>query len=101
MSLQSSLLSLTRRRWLAAVGASLALAACAPMATAPSGADALQSWNDGVNKQRIVDFVKAVTTEGGKYKIVEGLDIDAFSQERIDKTLAELQGEQDGVKHLL
>ena len=42
-----------------------------------------------------------VTTENGEYKIVEGLEIDAFSQERIDKTLAELQGEQDGVKHLL
>ena len=32
---------------------------------------------------------------------VEGLSIDAFSQECINKTLAELQGEQDGVKHLL
>ncbi|RYF00727.1 MAG: malate dehydrogenase [Comamonadaceae bacterium] len=42
-----------------------------------------------------------VTTENGEYKIVEGLEIDAFSQERINKTLAELQGEQDGVKHLL
>ena len=31
MSLQASLLSLTRRRWLAAVGASLVLAACAPI----------------------------------------------------------------------
>ena len=41
------------------------------------------------------------TTEGGKYKIVEGLPIDAFSQACIDKTLAELTGEQDGVKHLL
>jgi malate dehydrogenase len=37
----------------------------------------------------------------GEYKIVEGLPIDAFSQECINKTLAELQGEQDGVKHLL
>jgi malate dehydrogenase len=42
-----------------------------------------------------------VTCEGGEYKIVEGLPIDAFSQECINKTLAELQGEQDGVKHLL
>jgi malate dehydrogenase len=42
-----------------------------------------------------------VTTEAGKYKIVEGLPIDAFSQGAIDKTLAELVGEQDGVKHLL
>jgi malate dehydrogenase len=48
-----------------------------------------------------VMFGYPVTTEGGKYKIVEGLAIDAFSQECINKTLAELQAEQDGVKHLL
>jgi malate dehydrogenase len=48
-----------------------------------------------------VMFGYPVTCEGGKYKIVEGLPIDAFSQSCIDKTLAELTGEQDGVKHLL
>jgi malate dehydrogenase len=48
-----------------------------------------------------VMFGYPVTTENGQYKIVEGLPIDLFSQECIDKTLAELQGEQDGVKHLL
>jgi malate dehydrogenase len=48
-----------------------------------------------------VMFGYPVTTEGGKYKIVEGLPIDEFSQGAIDKTLAELTGEQDGVKHLL
>ena len=48
-----------------------------------------------------VMFGYPVTTEGGKYKIVEGLTIDEFSQGCIDKTLAELTGEQDGVKHLL
>ncbi|MBL0727330.1 malate dehydrogenase [Piscinibacter sp. HJYY11] len=48
-----------------------------------------------------VMFGYPVTTEGGKYKIVEGLPIDAFSQERINITLKELQEEQDGVKHLL
>ncbi len=42
-----------------------------------------------------------VTCQGGEYRIVEGLEIDAFSQTCIDKTLAELQGEQDGVRHLL
>ena len=42
-----------------------------------------------------------VTCEGGEYKLVEGLAIDEFSQTCISKTLAELQGEQDGVKHLL
>uniref|UniRef100_UPI0035B3F701 malate dehydrogenase n=1 Tax=Hylemonella sp. TaxID=2066020 RepID=UPI0035B3F701 len=53
----------------------------------------------GIPKDVIFGF--PVTTEGGKYKIVEGLTIDEFSQKCIDKTLAELQGEQDGVKHLL
>jgi malate dehydrogenase len=48
-----------------------------------------------------VMFGYPVTCEGGQYKIVEGLPIDAFSQTCIDKTLAELTGEQDGVKHLL
>jgi malate dehydrogenase len=48
-----------------------------------------------------VMFGYPVTCEGGSYKIVEGLPIDAFSQGCIDKTLAELIGEQDGVKHLL
>ena len=42
-----------------------------------------------------------VTCENGEYKIVQGLEIDGFSQERIDKTLAELQAEKDGVKDLL
>ncbi|MBK6747463.1 malate dehydrogenase [Ottowia sp.] len=53
----------------------------------------------GIPKDVIFGF--PVTTENGKYKIIEGLEIDAFSRERINKTLAELQGEQDGVKHLL
>ena len=53
----------------------------------------------GIPKDVIFGF--PVTTAGGDYKIVEGLAIDAFSQECIDKTLAELLGEQDGVKHLL
>ena len=53
----------------------------------------------GIPKDVMFGF--PVTTSGGKYKIVEGLAIDAFSQECIDKTLAELRAEQDGVKHLL
>ncbi|MBL0945372.1 MAG: malate dehydrogenase [Hydrogenophaga sp.] len=53
----------------------------------------------GIPKDVMFGF--PVTTEGGKYKIVEGLPIDEFSQKCIDKTLAELVGEQDGVKHLL
>ena len=46
-------------------------------------------------------FGYPVTCEGGKYKIVPGLPVDEFSQGCIDKTLAELVGEQEGVKHLL
>jgi malate dehydrogenase len=42
-----------------------------------------------------------VTCENGEYKTVEGLAIDAFSQERIEKTLKELTDEQAGVAHLL
>ena len=37
----------------------------------------------------------------GKYEMVEGLDIDAFSRERMDLTLKELSEEQDGVRDLL
>ncbi|NUZ05212.1 malate dehydrogenase [Piscinibacter koreensis] len=48
-----------------------------------------------------VVFGFPVTTENGEYKLVEGLEIDAFSRERINLTLKELLEEQDGVKHLL
>ncbi len=48
-----------------------------------------------------VMFGYPVTCAGGSYEIVKDLPIDAFSQSCIDKTLAELTGEQDGVKHLL
>ncbi|MCC7151133.1 MAG: malate dehydrogenase [Rubrivivax sp.] len=48
-----------------------------------------------------VMFGYPVTCEGGRYSIVQGLPIDEFSKACIDKTLAELVAEQDGVKHLL
>src|SRR5688572_1536873 len=48
-----------------------------------------------------VMFGYPVTTAGGKYTIVKDLPIDEFSKGCIDKTLAELLSEQDGVKHLL
>ena len=53
----------------------------------------------GIPKDVVFGF--PVTTAGGEYKLVEGLEIDAFSQERINLTLKELLEEQDGVKHLL
>jgi malate dehydrogenase len=53
----------------------------------------------GIPKDVIFGF--PVTTQNGEYKLVEGLEIDAFSQERINNTLKELQEEQAGVAHLL
>ena len=53
----------------------------------------------GIPKDVMFGF--PVTTENGEYKIVQGLEIDAFSQERINLTLKELNEERDGVKHLL
>ena len=42
-----------------------------------------------------------VTCENGTYTRIEGLEVDAFSRERMDFTLNELLEERDGVKHLL
>ena len=53
----------------------------------------------GIPKDVMFGF--PVTTEAGKYTVVQGLEIDTFSRERIDKTLKELQEEQAGVAHLL
>jgi malate dehydrogenase len=53
----------------------------------------------GIPKDTMFGF--PVTTSGGEYKVVEGLPIDAFSQQRIDLTLKELLEEQEGVKHLV
>lgn len=41
------------------------------------------------------------TCSGGDYSIVEGLDIDAFSREKMDATEAELREERAAVAHLL
>jgi malate dehydrogenase len=42
-----------------------------------------------------------VTCANGQYEIVQGLEIDEFSQERINITLDELEQEKQGVAHLL
>jgi malate dehydrogenase len=42
-----------------------------------------------------------VTTQNGEYTRIEGLEIDAFSREKMDFTLQELLEERDGIKHLL
>jgi malate dehydrogenase len=42
-----------------------------------------------------------VTTSGGRYERIKGLEIDEFSRGKMDNTLKELLEERDGVKHLL
>jgi malate dehydrogenase len=53
----------------------------------------------GIPKDTMFGF--PVTTQNGEYKVVDGLDIDTFSQERINITLNELEEEKAGVAHLL
>lgn len=48
-----------------------------------------------------VIFGYPVTCENGQYKIVQGLEIDAFSRERLEATHKELLEERDGVKELI
>ena len=48
-----------------------------------------------------VIFGYPVTTRGGSYQIVKGIEVSEFSRKRIDATLKELHEERDGVKHLL
>ena len=57
-----------------------------------------QGWY-GIPEGMIFGF--PVTCENGQYTVVPDLPIDAFSQARINATLAELQDEQAGVSHLL
>jgi malate dehydrogenase len=42
-----------------------------------------------------------VTCEGGVYRIVQGLEIDEFSRQKMDATLKELEEERGAVAHLL
>jgi malate dehydrogenase len=42
-----------------------------------------------------------VTCSGGEYTIVEGLEINEFSQAKIDATVEELRGEREAVKDLI
>ncbi len=47
-----------------------------------------------------VIFGYPVTCKGGKYEIVQGLEINAFSQKRLDETDAELRAERAAVEKL-
>ncbi|MET0377496.1 MAG: malate dehydrogenase [Spongiibacteraceae bacterium] len=53
----------------------------------------------GIQKGLIYSF--PVRCKGGKWEIVQGLAIDAFSQEKMKATEKELAEERDAVKHLL
>jgi malate dehydrogenase len=53
----------------------------------------------GVDEDLISGF--PCTCSGGEWQIVEGLDIDDFSRERIDASVEELKQERDAVKHLI
>ncbi len=78
--------------------------------------DHMRDWALGTNGQWVtmgipsdghygipkdVMFGFPVICDAGSYRIVEGLPIDAFSQQCIDKTLKELLDEQAGVAHLV
>ncbi len=52
----------------------------------------------GVQEGIISSF--PVTVSGGRWEIVQGLEIDEFSRGRIDASVAELAGERDAVKEL-
>jgi malate dehydrogenase len=52
----------------------------------------------GVDEGLISSF--PVTVSGGRYSIVQGLEIDDFARERIDATVAELREERDAVREL-
>ncbi len=41
-----------------------------------------------------------VTSSGGQWQIVQGLEVDAFSRGRIDASVAELVEERDAVREL-
>lgn len=53
----------------------------------------------GIDEGLIYSF--PCTCSNGEYKIVQGLEIDEFSREKMDATLAELKEERDEVKDLL
>ncbi|MBT8141810.1 MAG: malate dehydrogenase [Gammaproteobacteria bacterium] len=95
---------------IAARGASSAASA------ASAAIDHMHDWALGTNGKMISMAVPAdgsydieegivysypVTCANGDYSIVQGLDINEFSRDRMDATEAELREERDGVKELL
>ncbi len=87
-----------------------------PASAANAAIDHMRDWALGTNGEWVtmgipsdgsygipegVMFGFPVTTENGEYTIVQGLEIDEFSQERINITLKELTEERDAIAHLL
>jgi malate dehydrogenase len=54
----------------------------------------------GIEKGLIVSM-PVRTIENGKWEVVQGLPIDAFSREKIDLSIAELKAERDAVKGMI
>jgi malate dehydrogenase len=52
----------------------------------------------GVEEGIISSF--PIRTRNGEWEIVEGLEVPEFSQQRIDRTVAELKEERDAVRQL-
>nr|VFK16045.1 MAG: malate dehydrogenase [Candidatus Kentron sp. LPFa]VFK63091.1 MAG: malate dehydrogenase [Candidatus Kentron sp. UNK]VFK70720.1 MAG: malate dehydrogenase [Candidatus Kentron sp. UNK] len=81
-----------------------------------AGLEHIRDWNVGTPKDTWVTmgipsdgsygipegviYGYPVTASGGKYEIVQGLDIDEFSRQKMDASLKELQEERDAVKDL-
>ena len=89
----------------ASSAASAANAAIDHMRDWALGSDAVLSmgvYSDGsygVAEGLIYSF--PVTCSGGDWRIVQGVDVNAFSQEKMDATETELTEERDAVAHLL
>ena len=61
--------------------AAIGFGAFAAISAAHAQEDPLPSWNDGANKQAIIDFVTAVTTEGGADFVAVGDRIATFDND--------------------
>jgi malate dehydrogenase len=77
--------------------------------------DHMRDWNLGTNGKWVtmgiasdgsygipegIIYGMPCTCANGKWEVVKGLEIDAFSREKMNATLQELVEERDGVKHL-
>ena len=69
------------RHSVASAAVALAISAFALVSAAFAQEEPLPSWNDGANKQAIIDFVTAVTTEGGADFVKAGDRIATFDND--------------------